>query len=843
MAASRDIRRWLWLTGLSALVAMAVPPVSGASFEFVPGSVEVSTLDSADNPDTRAGAHPDRLLLEYDLAMSETTMRDLTIEFGPGLTGTPSAAPACSRAVFEDEFCPADTQVGVFTTRFGSGEPTQFPVYNIAPTVDQVANFGFAPLWQNDFGMVLRPTDYGLSMSAVNLLQLPNPTGKVELWGVPADHNGGSERAAILTTPTECGPLEVTLKARSWEPGAPWVTETAETEPFTECGDLPFEPDLSVQLDNPAADSPTGTRIDLQMTQHTGPDEVVSANLKEVEIDLPHGLTVSPGAAEGLDVCQDAQFGLGTEDAVTCPVRSRVGTVKFETPQLEEPLNGTIFLGNELPGERFRLFVYSTAPGVAFKAVGRLIADPQTGDLTAVLSDLPQFALSEISMKLDSVPLLVSPLGCGSASTQARFVPYGPQEPVVRSAVVEIGAGTGCPNPLPFSPGVVAGSTEVKAGSDTGFSFTLTRRDGEQLMKRFSATFPPGLNANLATIEPCAEAAAASGLCGPDSRVGSAVAEVGSGPSTGLVRGGVYVTERYRGAPFGLSIVFDATIGPFHLGSLDVRGALRLDPRTGQLRLETDPLPTIFAGLGLRFRTIGIDLDRPGFLLNPTSCEEKQIDSSITAVDGRVTSVVSPFYTGGCERLKFRPRVKLALKTRGKPRLSIAVRSHRGDANLRGFELKFPQLLAFHGRGVRAVCARGDALEGLCPASSQVGTGIVRTPLLDEPLRGSVYLVQPKGNGFPDFWSSLEGEGVEMQLTTESRRRGGDLVTELTGAPDVPLSTFTMNLNGGKDGLFSVKGNPCGRARSSTPVTLQAQNGARRKMRAQLDVSCAAGGH
>ncbi len=849
MTGKASVARWLFFTGVFMWAALNTPSACSASFEIVPGSLQVSTLDDEGNLDLRAGGHPDQLLLDFELNESGTAMRDLTFDFGPGLTGTPFATPLCPRAVFEDEQCPGDTQVGVFTMAFGNAHPTPMPLFNIVPTVNQIANLGFAPFFQTELGMHLRPSDYGLSVATTDMPQLPTRKGQVKLWGIPADHVGGSDRVPFLTSPTECAPLKVVIRARSWEPGATWVSETTESSPFEGCENLPFDPHLSMQLSDSTVDSPTGAQIDLNMTQNSAPDGQVNANLKEVEIDLPQGMTVSPGAVEGLAVCRDPEFGLGTDSRVACPLRSRVGTVEIATPQLTETVVGPVFLGEERPGERFRLFILAAGAGLRIKTLGRLTPDPQTGQLSAVLSDFPQAALSRISLTLGngSVPLLATPLSCGPVSGHARFFAYGPHVPVNSSTGFEIAGGGATCNPLPFSPDVAAGSTQVKAGSDTRFSFSLTRRDGEQLMKKFSATFPAGLNANLTTIERCAVQAAASGICGTESRIGSALAEVGSGPFTALVRGQVYLTAPYRGAPFGLSIVFDATVGPFHLGSLNVRGVVRLDPQTGQLVLATDPLPTIFEGFALRFRAIDLDLDRPGFLRNPTSCVAKQIASSVTAIDGRATTVTNPFHVGGCAALKFHPRFRLALKGRGAPTpsnsdLSISVRSRSGDANIRQFEVKFPPLLAFHGRNVRAICAREDALEDLCPAASRTGTAIAYTPLLEEPLRGPVYLVQPKSDGFPDFWSSVEGMGVKMQLIAESSSRDGRLVTELTNLPDVPLSTFTMTLNGGNGGLFSVKGDPCGRnapRRSRTPVTVQAQNGAYREMRTQLEARCA----
>jgi hypothetical protein len=837
-------------------VAGAAPAVSDAAFEIIPGSFEADALDSVGQPDTRAGGHPDRIVTHFELNPENdgTAARDLGIEFEPGLTGTPSATPRCPRTLFDFEKCPKNTMVGKFIVQI-VGLPITLspPIYNLVPGEDQVAQLGVNLIAPTVLEMRLRPTDYGLSISTENLIQVPLESGDIELWGIPADHNGAlpSARAAFLTVPTKCGSLEAVLRMRSWLPAAPQLTETAELDPFTGCEGLPFEPQLDLQLENPTTDLPTGAEVDLSLAEHEEPDELVSSGLKDVTIDLPPGLVVSPGGVEGRELCSDAQLGLGTESTVTCPVRSRVGSITVSTPQLSEPLAGPVFLGEEQPGERFRLFVDATGHGIQYKAVGKLIANPTTGQLSTVLSDLPQFSVGHISLDFDGGPqsLLATPIGCGPVTAHARFVPYSGAETVESSSVVDFASRTGsCPSPPAFSPGLMAGSTDTGAGSSTHFSLTLSRHDGEQLPGRFSTTLPPGLSAHLNAVDLCTDSDAAAARCQASSQIGSAVAEVGSGATPAKVGGAVYLTEAYKNAPYGLAIVFRAAIGPFDLGSIVVRGTLRIDPRTGQVTIEHS-LPTIFEGVPLRFQTIGIDLNRPGFLVNPTSCEPEELISTVYSVDGRAAPVTDPFQVTGCSALGFRPRLSLSLNHKGRrnaahPKLSISVKMRDGDANLRRFKVQFPGLLTFHSGGVQAICARGEASEGSCPAGSQVGTAVARSRLLNEPLRGPVYLVQPKGGGFPDLWSNVKGQGVQLQLISESLRGHGSLSTETIELPDTPLSAFSLNLDGGKGGIFSLRSNPCKAQahRLTSPVALEAQDDAYRAMRVSLDAGCSNAG-
>lgn len=842
------MKRGLVILSLSLLFAAAFPSVGSANFGIKPGSVKLQVLDGSGNPDSQAGGHPDRIVVDFDLESSGgSAARDLVFEFAPGLTGSPTATKTCKRSVYEFVECPPDTQVGSFSGRFLTGEFFKQPIWNMVPSPDQLAAIAYKPFWETELELSLRPTDYGLNIGTSELPQLPFSNGHVELWGIPADHNEapGSERAAFLTSPTKCGPLNFTLKTRAWAAGSPWLSEAAQSAPFTGCQDLPFQAGLDFELSESTPDTPTGARIGLDLLENSDPNETATASLKDVRVELPPGVTVSPGGVQNREVCTDAEFGAGTESPVTCPFSSRIGSVEIGTPQLGEDLSGSIYLGREKPGERFRLFVQAGARGVDYKAAAQLIPDPVTGQLSTLLDNLPEFALNRISLNFDGGPhaLLATPISCGPVTARAHFVSYTGGAPLDASKTVSV--GNGCQGQPPYSPSLVAGSTSPNAGQSTDFSLTLGRDSGEQLPGKFSTTLPPGLSANLTNVDFCSSAAADAGSCPAGSRLGAAIAEVGSGPSPATVPGTVYLTERYKDAPYGLAIVFRAVVGPYDLGTFVVRGTLKIDPHSGQITIA-HVLPTIHEGVPLRFRTIGIDLTRPGFLVNPTSCAKEALVSAIPSIDGRAGDVSGSFTARNCGALGFRPTFSASLDRRGRhakqPELSFAVKTSKGDTNLNRFKVVFPRVLKFHNSAVQEVCSRGDANENRCRAGSQVGTGTAFTPLLRGPLTGPVFLVQPKNKGdFPDLWTNVEGMGVKLQLRSESVLHDGRLNTELVEIPDLPLSSFTMNVSGGsgKDSLFSLAGNPCGSANGlATPVELEGHDGAYRTLTAQLKAGC-----
>ena len=129
----------------------------------------------------------------------------------------------------------------------------------------------------------------------------------------------------------------------------------------------------------------------------------------------------------------------------------------------------------------------------------------------------------------------------------------------------------------------------------------------------------------------------------------------GPGPDPVYVQGSIYLTGSYKGAPFGESVVVPAIAGPFNLGTVVVRGAIYIDRSTAQASVVSDPFPTILQGVPLRVKTVHVQLDREGFVFNPTSCAEEQFTGAVTSVEGASAAVSSPFQAANCATLPFKP--------------------------------------------------------------------------------------------------------------------------------------------------------------------------------------------
>jgi hypothetical protein len=847
---------------VAALLAVSLGTLLGtasaapaAEFGIAPGSLSIRALDPTGDPFHRAGGHPDRLRLEFALNAVENgeATRDMVFALPPGLVGNPRAVAACPRDVF-DQFavavCPPEAQIGTIELGIAETEEPQ-PIFNVAPAPDELATFGINFVVKFPIGLSLRPGDFGIEIEQRDSPQVFRIDGaRIELWGVPADRQAetSTPRRPLLTTPTRCGePLSVALRVRSWRPGAPWVTASAQEQaPLTGCQELGFEPSLEFELTDPKADAPTGARVEVDVPQSEDADGTAASHLRAARVTLPDGMTISPVAAAGLSACTDSQLALGSAQKPSCPSRSRVGTLELLSPQLEEPLDGVLYAGEQHPDDRFRLFAVAKGPGIEAKLAGSLRPDPETGRLTAVLDDLPQLPFSRLGLRFDDGPgaLLIAPLRCGPATAVASFEPYSGTATVESKDTATIAParpGSSCAGEPPFAPTFVAGTTPARAGRATTFSMTLRRGEGEQAAERLSVAFPLGLTARLRAAERCDSVAAAQGRCPAAARIGSALVEIGPDPGPQALSGDVFLTGPHRGAPLGMAMTFDAVLGPFDLGELTIRAAMRLDSRSGRVTVETDPLPRLVEGLPVRLRTIGLDIDRPGFMLNPTSCERAEIAATARSTGGDLSRLSSRFRARRCDALDFRPRISIGStgaggRRDGNPGLRVTIRSRPGDTNLRAARIALPRTLGFDPSGLQAICSHRDAIDGACPRNARVGSALARTPLLRDPLSGSVYVVQPHGTGLPDLWTAIEGSGIRLDLRAKTRVAGRRVHATLLDLPDLPLSSFTMRLGTGGQSVLRFDRSPCAAtARGAGAVAvLEGQNGAARIARTRI---------
>jgi len=485
---------------------------------------------------------------------------------------------------------------------------------------------------------------------------------------------------------------------------------------------------------------------------------------------------------------------------------------------------------------------------VTIKLSGQIQANASTGQLTVAFDQNPPLPFSDLNVSLFSGPLapLANPESCGTFTTTSDISSYsapGSGPDATPSSSFDI---TGCTTPTPFAPTFTAGTTNPTAGAYSPFTLTFSRQDTDQELSSITATLPPGLFADVGSVPLCSDADASAGTCSSASQVGTATVGSGAGTHPLFLSGQVYLTGPYNGGAYGLATVVPAVAGPYNLGTVVVRQSLRINPSNAQVTAVSDPFPTILDGVPLRIKTISLALNRPNFIVNPTSCSPQQITGTITSVGGASEAVSSPFQVGSCQELPFFPSLGIKLTGKGQttsgkhPTLIAALKEPAGQANLASAKVTLPLSLALDPTNSNVVCpyAVAQAVHGGavgCPTDTIVGSATAISPLLSKPLTGPVYLVQgirfnkqgEQIRTLPTLLLPLRGQiALDLRATT-SVNGAGQLVSTFSGIPDAAVSSFNLTINGGSKGILVITGrgrNICS-ARQTAGVTLGAHSG------------------
>lgn len=698
------------------------------------------------------------------------------------------------------------------------------------------------------------------------------------------------------------GPLATVFKSNSWEnPGAfaeppPVLTHDDATPPnpqgMSGCSKLAFGPTIEAKPTTRAASSPTGLDFSLDVKDEglANPEGLAAADIRKAVVTLPEGFSTNPSLAEGLNVCSEADLARESVDSkpgAGCPEASKIGTVSVQTPLLEESVDGALFIAKpyENPfNSLLALYIVIKNPvlGIVVKQALRVENDPLTGRITTVAEDLPQLPFSHFRLHFreGTRSPLASPPGCGTYNASATLTPWSGGPAITTDSAFQIITGPGagaCPSGAtpPFHPALTAGTLNNAAAAFSPFNVKLSRTDSEQEFTHFSIKLPPGVAAKLAGIPPCSEAAiaAASARTGPHggqeeldspscpaaSQVGRTLAGAGVGPALAYAPGKIYLAGPYHGHPVSLVAITAGVVGPFDIGTVVVRLAIDVNPETGEVFLDStgsDPLPHIIKGIPIHLREIRAYTDRPDFTFNPTSCEPSSTAATVlgsgldfvsTADDNPFVST-SRFQAADCAALPFKPKLRFELKGGTKRGQNPSLQAHLamngfGEAAIRYAQVTLPKSEFLEQGHIGTICTRVQFKEGSvpgerCPAASVYGKVIARTPILDEPLSGPIFL-RSSEHKLPDLVAALHGSQIDISLVgrIDSGKNGG-IRNTFEFVPDAPVASADFTFFGGKKSLLSNSRNLC-KSTNKVKVFLKAHSGKRVTYKTPLEpLSC-----
>jgi hypothetical protein len=728
--------------------------------------------------------------------------------------------------------------------------------------------------------------DYGLTATSHNISQTAGlVSSQLVFWGVPGDPRHDNARGlaclqeprgevpteescrpleqakppAFLTMPTSCsgGPLLTSIDADSWpDPGD--VLNFPSTSPMPTldgCNRLPFSPTIAAEPTTDAATSPTGLNFDINVADEglTNAEGLAQSQIKRTVVTLPQGFTTNPSVAEGLHACPQAAYENSTVDgSVGCPENSKVGEVEIESPLVKQTIHGGLFVAKqgENPNADNLLTIYLVAKnpelGVIVKQALKVTPDPLTGQLTTEVDNIPQLPFSRfhLSFRQGQRSPLISPPTCGNYTVKADLYPYSnPNVPLTKESSFAITTGpegNSCPaGTPPFHPNLEAGTLNNAAGTYSPFVTKITRRDSEQEITHFSIKLPPGVSGKLAGIPECSDAGVAaakarehegggteeeqSPSCPAASEVGHSLVGSGVGNVLAYAPGKLYLAGPYHGSNISLVSITAAKVGPFDLGTVVVRFALKIDPETAEVSVDgatSDPIPHIVDGIPVHLRDIRAYVDRPEFVFNPTSCKKTSTASTVlgsglnfaSEADDVPVTVTSPFQAADCAALAFKPSLALSLKGGTKrgatPAFKAVLTFPKGsNANIAESQVTLPHSEFLEQSHIGTVCTRAQFKEGTtpgekCPAASVYGKAEAITPILSEPLKGPVYL-RSSSHNLPDLVAALHNKQVDIALDGRiDSVENGRIRNTFEAVPDAPVSKFVLEMQGGKKGLL-----------------------------------------
>ena len=320
-------------------------------------------------------------------------LQRMAVSLPPGLTGRLTGVPRCTVADARAAACPAASRVGSARVAVGTGpEPLSLPgtvfltdgydgsLAGLAIVVD-------ARLPALDLGTVV--TLARISLRGDGGIDVVSDDLPQRVQGFATAYRSIDltiDRAGFLRNATGCD-----ARALHGTFTAVGGTTAAADAPYaaTGCDALPFGPRLTAELGAQGQNAPKG-HPPLRVTIEQAPGQ---SAMRRTVVTLPDGVSVDLKNLGSL--CSAEQLA-----ATTCPVASRIGSVRAETPLLPDALTGGVYLTQAatkggLPGIALDLGLLRLQGTVAFAKGNRV----QT-----TFDGIPDVPLSRLVLDLGGGP-------------------------------------------------------------------------------------------------------------------------------------------------------------------------------------------------------------------------------------------------------------------------------------------------------------------------------------------------------------------------------------------------------------------------------------------------------
>ena len=298
--------------------------------------------------------------------------------------------------------------------------------------------------------------------------------------------------------------------------------------------------------------------------------------------------------------------------------------------------------------------------------------------------------------------------------------------------------------------------------------------------------------------------------------------------------------------------VYDDVPGRGAAAEFTSKLGIPLQSLTGALRSESDfgvqvtapHIATLDKVFGSLTAFEGEPVGSPGvaWLRNPTDCGEEAREAPVEAMEGstwqdpdvwsRTAEDLAP--VTGCDKLHFEPEFSLQpTSTQGSSGVGATVHLHIDQKDIakpgtlatpdvKESVVTLPQGLDINPAQASGLEACSEAQVGYvgpgplpnptrfnntpvsCPNGSKLGTVEATSPLLEEPLKGTIYLAAQEENPFHSliavylvFESERFGITLKLPGKVEANAETGQLTATFAYVPQQPIEDLTLNFRGG----------------------------------------------
>jgi len=370
---------------------------------FSPGFKAASASHSA-------GAHG-AFSLEVSRNDGDQTLAELTVNTPPGFSATLAGVPYCSDAALaqaaepsysglaeqESPSCPEASQIGTAVAGAGAGN---HPLY-VSGKVYLAGPYKGAPLslavitpavsGPYDLGNVVVRAALHVDPSDAHITAISDPLPQI-LQGIPLRLRVvriSLDRPHFALNPTNCSPFSVSASVTGDQSA---IANLSEHFQVANCGTLPFEPKLALSLSGGTkrAQNPA---LHAVLTAKPG-----EANIAAAQVTLPHSELLD-NAHIGT-ACTKPVFAEGRALGEKCPADSIYGFARAETPLLDKPLEGSVYLRSPLPGHKLPDLVAALNGQIDVALVGK-VDTGQGGGIRNTFELVPDAPVSKFTLNLD----------------------------------------------------------------------------------------------------------------------------------------------------------------------------------------------------------------------------------------------------------------------------------------------------------------------------------------------------------------------------------------------------------------------------------------------------------